>query len=286
MTTTITTSGESGDNSLGALGAMIRALRLTAMAGDLPVLLETAQREGWGHLDLLFEIFQREEVRKRQRRFERHLKVSGLSEAYALEHFDFDLARQHGLEPGVVRDLAQCEFVRARRNVILAGGVGTGKTFLARTLGVEALKRGFKALSFNTADLVDMLYSKRSSFQFGRVYKSVRDVDLLILDDLAYLPYAPEKVEFLFTLIVDRHELASGATIVTSNTDVTEWWQFFPSRAMGMAFSDRLLEGAQGIRLAGESIRPTRPQRRAAENAPPATRSATLPGSPPPPATT
>ena len=260
--TTTATAGQPSDNTPEALAAMLRSLRLPAMAEDVPRLLEAAQQEGWGQLELLFELFQREEVRKRQRRFERNLKASGLSEAYGLEHFDFDLAREHGVEPGLVRDLAQCEFVHARRNIILAGGVGTGKTYLARTLGVEALKRGFKVLSFNTADLVDTLYSKRSSFHFGRVYKHVRDTDLLVLDDLAYLPYAPEKVEFLFSLIVDRHELNCGASIVTSNTDVTEWWQFFPSKAMGMAFSDRLLEGAQGIRLTGNSIRPTRPQRK------------------------
>jgi DNA replication protein DnaC len=268
MTTVISTP-EPQDNLLEALAAMLRALRLVAMAEEIPELLETAQKESWGQLELLFELFRREESRKRQRRFERHLKTSGLSEAYGIDHFDFDLGREHGLEPGVVRDLAQCEFVHAHRNVILAGGVGTGKTFLARTLGVEALKRGFKVLSFNTADLVDTLYSKRSSFHFGKVYKRLRDVDLLVLDDLAYMPYAPEKVEFLFSLVVDRHELDCGATIVTSNTDVTDWWQYFPSKAMGMAFSDRLLEGAQGLRLTGTSIRPTRPQRKRPKTKPP-----------------
>jgi DNA replication protein DnaC len=244
-----------GDNPLEALRALLRTLRLPDVAEDLPGLLEEAAREGWGHLELLHELLRREESRKCQRRFERHLKASGLSECYGLEHFDFELAREHGVEPSLVRDLIQCEFVRSRRNLILAGGVGTGKTYLARTLGVEALKRGFKVFSFNTADLVDLLYSKRDSFQFGKVYSRVRDVDLLLLDDLAYLPYAQEKVEFLFSLIVDRHELKTGSTIVTSNTDVEEWWRFFPSKAMGMAFSDRLLDGAQGIRLTGPSIR-------------------------------
>lgn len=149
-----------GENNLDALLAMLRSLRLREMADDLTGLLEESARDGWGQLELLFELFQREDVRKHQRRDERNLKASRLSD-YGIEHFDFDLAREHGLEPSLVRDLAQCEFVRARRNLILAGGVGTGKTYLARTLGREALKRGFKVFVFNTADLLGMLFSKR-----------------------------------------------------------------------------------------------------------------------------
>lgn len=259
--TTTATPDPFGSNAMDALCATLRALRLPSIARDLPALLATAEREGWGHMELLRELFQREAAEKRSRRYERNLKASGLSEAYTIDRFDFDLAQRHGIEPGVVRDLVQCDFIRARRNIILAGGVGTGKSHLARTLGLEALKRGFKVLAFNTAELVEMLYKKRSSFHFGKVYGSVRDADLVILDDLAYMTYAPERVEYLFSLIVDRHELERGSTIVTSNTDVTDWWQYFPSKAMGMAFSDRLLEGAQGLKLAGGSIRPTRPPR-------------------------
>lgn len=257
-----TTAAGGEDNILEALVAILRGLRLRAMAEELPALLEEAARGEWGRLELISELFRREETRKRQRRFERHLKESRLSECYALENFDFQLAAERGVEPSVVRDLAQCEFVRARRNLILAGGVGTGKTYLARTLGIEALKRGFRVLSFNTADLLDLFYAKRESFHFGRVYTRVRDAELLVLDDLAYMKYAAEKVEFLFSLVVDRHELGRGSTIVTSNTDVTDWWQYFPSKAMGMAFSDRLLDGAQGIRFSGDSIRQSRSRRR------------------------
>jgi DNA replication protein DnaC len=248
------------DDGLESLARLLRSLKLAGIADELRDLLESSAREQWGTIELLEELFCREEVRKRGRRFERNLKASGLSECYGIDHFDFDIAREHGVEASVVRDLVQCEFVTARRNLILAGGVGTGKTFLSRTLGVEALKRDFKVFSFYTAELVDLLHSKRSSFQFGKIYGHIRDVDLLILDDLAYLPYSPEKVEFLFSLVVDRYELKKGSTIVTSNTDVEDWWQFFPSKAMGMAFSDRLLHGAQGIRFSGESIR--KPRRR------------------------
>ena len=250
-----------GGSRLEAVLAMLRAMRLRGMAEDLPGLLEEGVTQGWSQIDLLWELAHREQTRKRQRRYQRDLKASQLSECYGLEHYNFELGREHGIEPSLVRDLCQCEFIRGRRNLIFAGGVGTGKTFLARTVGMEALKRGYRVYSFYTADLLELFHKKRNSFHFGRVYARIRDVELLVLDDLAYLPYAPEKVEYLFTLIVDRHELRSGSTIVTSNTDVTDWWQFFPSKAMGMAFSDRLLEGAQGIRFSGESIRAPRGRR-------------------------
>ena len=247
---------------LDSLTVILQSLRLQDLAGELQAMLSDAAENGWGHIDLLHELFHREELRKRQRRFERNLKVSGLTESYGLDHFDFDLAREHGIDPGLVRDLGHCEFVRARRNIVLAGGVGTGKTFLARTLGVEALRHGFKVYSFNTAALLDELHAKRTSFHFGKIYSRIRDVPLLVLDDLAYLPYSEERVEYLFSLIVDRYERKAGSTIVTSNTDVTEWWRFFPSKAMGMAFSDRLLDGAQGVRFSGESIRKERSKRK------------------------
>ena len=103
------------DNLLEKLSGILRGLRLRNMAEELPGVLQEGAREGWGQLELLWELFHREDVRKRQSRYERNLKASGLDECYGLDHFDFKLAREHGLDEGIVRDLAQCEFVKACR---------------------------------------------------------------------------------------------------------------------------------------------------------------------------
>ena len=107
----------------------------------------------------------------------------------------------------------------------------------------------------NTRELVEELYLKRNSHGFPKLYKSYVTAAALYLDDLAYMPFAPEKVEYLFRLIFDRTEKKTGPIVVTTNTDVKSWWSFFPGKAMGMAFSDRVLGGAIGIRFTGPSIR-------------------------------
>jgi len=153
---TTTSAPDPRDGNLDALRATLRGLRLPGIAEDLPAILEEAQKGGWGQIDLLWELFRREEVRKGQRRFERNFKASGLTRCYGLEHFDFDLGRAHGLEPSVVRDLAQCEFVAARRNIVLAGGVETlsRTTFSGWTkssAGIPASASCIKAVQIGTA---------------------------------------------------------------------------------------------------------------------------------------
>lgn len=241
--------------TLEMVRALLEACQLRHVSASLPEMISRATKQEWTILETLKELFQVEEIRRRNARFEANLRGSGLSLQYAIEKYDFDIAKAHGVKPQVVRELASCEFVKQNRNIILAGPSGTGKTFLARTLGVEALRRGHTVISRTTSNLVNELFEKRDSFRFGKIFSRYLHVRVLVLDDLAYLPFAPEKVEYIFSLVFDRHELRTGSTIVTTNADVTEWWKFFPTQSMGMAFSDRLLGGAQGIHFSGPSIR-------------------------------
>jgi len=235
-------------------------LRLKGLAQGFEEAYQQALQEGASTLEFLGRLLDQELSGRNQRRFERLLKDGKLDGNDCFENYDLDLAAAHGVETQTVRQLIQGDFV-GTSNVILAGAVGTGKTKLARTLAFECIRKGHRTIFNVTRELVEDLYLVRDAYHFPKVYRHYLKADLLVLDDLAYMPFSPDKVEFLFRLVYDRAEKKIGSLLVTTNTDVKEWWTFFPSKAMGMAFSDRVLGGAIGIKFTGNSIRSSPPEK-------------------------
>jgi DNA replication protein DnaC len=235
-----------------------QTLRLKGIADTFEDDYQKAAQESVSTIDFLGQLLDRELADRDQRRFERFLKQGDLHMTDCFENYDLELARAHGVKTQTVNDLIQGSFIGSS-NVILAGAIGTGKTKLARTLAFECTRLGHRCIFNVTRDLVEELYRLRDAYHFPKVYRHYLKTDLLILDDLAYMPFDPDQVEFLFRLVYDRAEKKTGSLIVTTNTDVKEWWKFFPSEAMGMAFSDRVLGGAIGIKFTGESIRSNPP---------------------------
>ena len=233
---------------------LFEQLRLKGIAHSFEQAHQQALHDGLPTIEFLAQLLRQELAERDQRRFERLVKQADLDMTDCFENYDLDLARDHGVDTLTVRELIQGSFVH-HRNVILAGAVGTGKTRLARTLAFECIRRGHPAVFKVTRQLVEDLYQVRDAYHFPRVFRTYLKADLLVLDDLAYMPFSPDKVDFLFRLVYERAEKNIGSMVVTTNTDVKEWWTFFPTKAMGMAFSDRVLGGAIGIKFTGDSIR-------------------------------
>lgn len=150
-------------------------------------------------------------------------------------------------------ELSSLAFVTQKRNVCMLGAVGTGKTHLATALGVEACRQGMNVRFFRVAELVSLLQNKHQAGTLGRFKKELDQCDLIILDELGFVPFHRDGAELLFHLISDCYE--RNSVIVTSNLEFGQWTSVFGDNRLTAAIIDRLVHHAYILAFSGESYR-------------------------------
>jgi DNA replication protein DnaC len=214
-------------------------------------LASESERQGRSHLEFLQDLLQAEVDERGQRRAARRILEAGLPLQKTLEGFDF--RRCPTIPEARVRVLADGGYLQRAETVLLVGDPGTGKTHLAIGLAMAAARQG-RSVRFVTAGrLANELVEARDAYTLARVVARYARVDLLVIDELGYLPLRPTDAELLFQVLSERTE--QRAIVVTTNLPFSEWTSIFPEPRLCRAVVDRLTHRANIIETGRKSIR-------------------------------
>ena len=181
----------------------LRQLRLSGMLETLDLRAAQAVERQLAPLEFLAVLLDDELERRNQGRLARRLAQSGCDSQKTLPHFDFGAAP--GVNRSLIQDLATCTFIARHENLLLCGPSGVGKSHLANGLGIEALKRDLRVLSYPVHHLLKSLHATQASGGQTRLWSKLRSADLLILDDFGLYPLTPQAAQDLYEIILARH---------------------------------------------------------------------------------
>ena len=229
----------------------LKRLRLSGILETLEVRNQQAVEGRWTYVEFLARLLEDEVERRSQKQLALRIRRAAINTTKTLEGFNFNfnpsINRQH------VLDLTTCAYIRQKRNVLICGPTGVGKTHLAQALTHEACRRGYTALFINTYRMLQHINGGRADGTLERRFQTYLRPDLLVLDDFGLKSLHPPAPEDLYDVINERYE--RGSIMLTSNRAPEEWPDLFGSPLLASAGLDRLTHRAQMIVITGSSFR-------------------------------
>ena len=229
----------------------LKALRLPTFLREYDKLARTCAQEKATFQTYLLRLTELELLDRDRRATERRIRQARFPVVKSLDSFDF-LAIP-SLNKTLMLELARCEFLARKENLLLLGNSGTGKSHIALALGLAACQNGHRVRFITAAALVSELIEARDEKYLLRFQKQLAAHDLLIVDELGFVPLSKTGAELLFEIFSQRYERAS--TLVTSNLPFDEWTEIFGSQRLTGALLDRLTHHVHILEMNGDSFR-------------------------------
>jgi len=229
----------------------LKLLRLPTFGREYDKVARQCAQEDVDHPRYLLRLCELELLDRERRATERRIRAARFSVLKSLDSFDF-LAIP-SLNKTLVLELARCEYIGRKENVLALGNSGTGKTHIALGLGLAACQQGYRVRFTTAASLVHELIEAKDEKRLLRFQKQLAKHELLIVDELGFVPLSKSGAELLFEVLSQRYE--QGATLVTSNLPFNEWTEILGSERLTGALLDRLTHHVHILEMNGPSYR-------------------------------
>lgn len=233
------------------LNQILKKLRLSGLLGTLELRLRQATEDDMSHMEFLVRLFQDEVDRRDTAQIDQRVRRAGFDKLCSLEDFDFQFNPE--IPKAQVLDLATCQFVSRKENVLLIGHSGVGKSHIAQPLALRACRAGYSAQHILAEGLFRQLRAGRGDGTYERRLARFAKVDVLVVDDLGLRPLQDQEPLDLYEIIRQRYERRS--LVITTNRDVQELTQLLPDPLLASAAMDRLLHHSHVLRRFGDTYR-------------------------------
>lgn len=241
----------SKDPSLLLLEHHLKALRLPTVLRDYANVGAVCSQERCSYPQYLLRLVERELIDRERRATDRRIKEAQFPVIKTIDSFDFKA--QPSINEPLVRELLRGEYIPKKENLLLVGNPGTGKTHLACALGFAACSQGKRVRFYTTTGLVTQLLEAREERTLQRLQKQLERQDVLLLDELGYVPFSKAGAELLFDVVGRAYERTS--LIVTTNLPFEQWTEVLGSERLTGAMLDRLTHRVHILEANGPSYR-------------------------------
>jgi len=229
----------------------LRNLKLSGIAKTLEVRNEQAIKEKLSYMEFLELLIEDELANRKDNSYKKRFQKAHFPFTKTLEEYDFNF--QPTLNRQEIYNLATCEFIRKKENVVFIGPPGTGKTHLSISIGIKALQQGYKVIFTTVSDMMSALFESKADNSYAQKLKYYLSSDLLILDELGFRKLNEQIVDQFYEIISQRYE--KGSLIITSNKTFDEWGNIFWDSILASAILDRIVHHCHLVLIKGESYR-------------------------------
>ena len=236
----------------GRIQLMLSELKLPTIRRNFRKIAKEVTAAGGDYVTYLHAVLEEEVDHRRARRIERRTKEARFRQLKQLSELDAkSLPKDVSIDR--LNDLASGDYIDTAMNIIAIGNSGTGKSHVSVALGLEACRQGRRVRFFTATELTCELQEAQDQHSLHRYLRRFAKWDVVIIDELGYLPISESAAELLFQALSERHE--SGSVIVNSNLPFGEWAQVFKSERLAVALLDRITHRAHVLEMNGDSYR-------------------------------